>query len=145
MSSNDARQNWNQQIIEEFRANAGNVEQFGGKTLVLLHHTGAKSGTEYISPLRALPLPDGAWVITASNGGRDTHPAWYHNLRANPDTVAETPGEDDVRTLRVTARVADGAERERLFADLVAAAPAFGDYQKATSRRIPVVVLEPVG
>lgn len=144
MSSNGERLAWNQQIIDEFRANAGSVAQFGGKSLVLLHHTGAKSGTAYVSPLAALPQPDGGWVIAASNGGRDTHPSWFHNLQANPATEIEVPGDDEVRTVKVTARVADDAERDRLFDEVVAAMPGFGDYQKGTRRRIPVVVLEPV-
>jgi deazaflavin-dependent oxidoreductase (nitroreductase family) len=145
MSSIDERRSWNEQIIDEFRANAGSVAQFGGKALVLLHHTGAKSGTAYVSPLAAVPQPGGGWVIVASNGGRDTHPAWFHNLRANPATVIEAPGEDAVRTFKVTARVPEDAERDRLFAEVVKVAPGFGDYQKNTSRRIPVVVLEPAG
>ncbi|NUR59027.1 MAG: nitroreductase family deazaflavin-dependent oxidoreductase [Catenulispora sp.] len=143
MSSNAERLSWNEQIIEEFRANAGSVAQFGGKGLVLLHHTGAKSGTAYVSPLAAIPQPDGGWVIVASNGGRDTHPAWFHNLRANPATEIEAPGDDAVRTVKVHARVPDDAERDRLFAEVVKVAPGFGEYQQNTKRRIPVVVLEP--
>ena len=144
MSSNEERRGWNEQIIEEFRANAGSVAQFGGKGLVLLHHTGAKSGTAYVSPLGALPHPDGGWVIFASNGGRDHHPSWYHNLQAHPDTEIEVPREDDVRTVKVTARVLDDDEREQLLPELVAAIPAFAEYQKATSRRIPLLHLKPV-
>ena len=143
MSDNE-RQSWNQQIIDEFRANAGSVEQFGGKGLVLLHHTGAKSGTAYVSPLAAIPSDGGGWVIVASNGGRDNHPAWFHNLQTNPETVIEVPGDDEVRSVKVSARVPDEAERDELFAAVVARNPQFGEYQKNTSRRIPVVVLEPV-
>lgn len=135
---------WNQQIIEEFRANAGSVAQFGGKGLVLLHHTGAKSGAPYVTPLAGIATPDGGWVIVASNAGRDNHPAWYYNLQAHPETVVEAPGEDAVRTVKVTARVAGDPERDELFADVVAKLPQFADYEKATSRRIPVLVLEPV-
>ena len=141
--SNEDRLSWNQQIIDEFRANAGSVEQFGGKSLVLLHHTGAKSGTPYVSPLAGFPRAEGGWVIVASNAGRDNHPAWYHNLQASPETVLEVPGDDDVRTVKVSARVADDAERDRLFADVVAKAPQVAEYQKGTSRRLPVVMLEP--
>lgn len=143
MSSNEERRGWNEQIIEEFRANAGSVAQFGGKSLVLLHHTGAKTGNSYVSPLAAIPQPGGGWVIMASNGGRDTHPAWFHNLRANPETVIEAPGDDEVRTVKVSARIPDDAERDRLFAEVVEVAPGFGEYQQKTKRRIPVVVLEP--
>jgi deazaflavin-dependent oxidoreductase (nitroreductase family) len=142
--SNEERLSWNQQIIEEFRANAGSVAQFGGKGLVLLHHTGGKSGTQYVSPLAGMPRAEGGWVIIASNAGRDHHPAWYHNLQAHPETVIEVPGDDEVRTVKVAARVAGDEERDRLFADVVARAPQFGEYQKGTTRLIPVVVLEPV-
>ena len=141
--STEERNAWNQQIIEEFRANAGSVEQFGGKGLVLLHHTGAKSGTPYVSPLAGFPTPEGGWVIVASNAGRDNHPAWYYNLLAHPETTIEVPGDDDIRTLKVSARVAGDEERDELYADVAAKAPQFGEYQKGTSRRIPIVVLEP--
>ncbi|NUP49296.1 MAG: nitroreductase family deazaflavin-dependent oxidoreductase [Catenulispora sp.] len=143
MSSNDEPRDWNEQIIEEFRANAGSVAQFGGKGLVLLHHTGAKSGTEYVSPLAGVPQPDGGWLIIASNAGRALNPAWFHNLRANPRTRIEVPGDDAVRTVEVTASVPGDAERDRLFAEVVARLPQFGEYQKGTSRKIPVVLLTP--
>jgi deazaflavin-dependent oxidoreductase (nitroreductase family) len=142
--SNDEAQSWNQGIIDEFRANAGSVKQFGGKGLVLLHHTGAKSGTPYVSPLAGIAQDGGAWVIVASNAGRDNHPAWFHNLKAHPETVLEVPGDDDVRTVKVAARVADDDEREGFYTQMIARAPQFAEYQKGTERRIPVVVLEPV-
>lgn len=141
--SNEERKAWNQQIIDEFRANAGSVEQFGGKRLVLLHHTGAKSGAAYVSPLAGFPTPKGGWVIVASNAGRDNHPAWYYNLLAHPETTIEAPGEDEIRTVKVSARVADDDEHAKLYADVVAKAPQFAEYQKGTSRKIPIVVLEP--
>ena len=144
MSDVNERQAWNEKIIEEFRANAGVVAEFGGAYLLLLHHTGAKSGTSYVSPLAAFPQPGGSWTIVASNGGRDQHPGWFHNLRARPETVAEVPGDGDVRTVKVSARVAGEGERDALYADVVARAPQFGEYQKGTSRRIPIVVLDPI-
>jgi deazaflavin-dependent oxidoreductase (nitroreductase family) len=141
--STEETKSWNQQIIEEFRANAGSVEQFGGKNLVLLHHTGAKSGAPYVSPLAGFPTPEGGWVIVASNAGRDHHPAWYYNLLAHPETSIEAPGDEDVRTVKVSARVAGDEERDELYADVAAKAPQFAEYQKGTSRRIPIVVLDP--
>lgn len=141
--SNEERNAWNLKIIEEFRANAGSVEQFGGKALVLLHHTGAKSGASYVSPLAGFATPEGGWLIVASNAGRDNHPAWYYNLLAYPETTVEVPGDDAVRTVKVVARVAGDEERDELYAGVVAKAPQFGEYQKGTSRRIPIVVLEP--
>ena len=141
--SNEERLSWNEQIIKEFRANAGRVEQFGGKGLVLLHHTGAKSGTSYVSPLAGIAQAGGSWVIVASNGGRDHHPAWYYNIQAQPETAIEVPGDDEVRTLKVSARIAGDEERDELYAGVAAKAPQFDEYQKGTSRRIPIVVLEP--
>jgi deazaflavin-dependent oxidoreductase (nitroreductase family) len=142
MSNENERQSWNRKIIEEFRANAGAVAEFGGTYMVLLHHTGAKSGTAYVSPLVGFPQAGGGWAIVASNGGRDQHPSWYHNLQASPDTVLEVPGDGDVRTVKVSARIADEGERDTLYAGVVATAPQFGEYQKATSRRIPIMVLD---
>lgn len=144
MSDENERQSWNQKIIEEFRANAGAVAAFDGGYLLLLHHTGAKSGTSYVSPLAGFPQPGGGWTIAASNAGRDQHPGWFHNLQARPETVVEVPGDGDVRTVKVSARVADEEERDALYADVVARAPQFAGYQKGTSRRIPIVVLDPI-
>lgn len=141
--SNEEARSWNEQIIEEFRANAGSVAQFGGKGLVLLHHTGAKSGASYVSPLAGIAVDRGAWFIVASNGGGDNHPAWYHNVQVHPEVLLEVPGDDEVSTVKLSARVADEDERDRYFAQMVAWAPQFAEYEKGTSRRIPVVVLEP--
>ncbi|MEZ0111937.1 deazaflavin-dependent oxidoreductase (nitroreductase family) [Catenulispora sp. EB89] len=141
--SNEEARSWNEQIIEEFRANAGSVAQFGGKGLVILHHTGAKSGASYVSPLAGIAADGGAWVIVASNAGKDNHPAWFHNVQAHPEVRLEVPGDDAVATLELSARVADDAERDRYFAQMVARAPQFAEYEKGTTRKIPVVVLEP--
>ena len=141
--SNEEARSWNEQVIEEFRANAGSVAQFGGKGLVILHHTGAKSGASYVSPLAGIAADGGAWVIVASNAGKDNHPAWFHNLQAHPKVLLEVPGDGEVATLELSARVADDAERDRYFAQMVARAPQFAEYEKSTTRKIPVVVLEP--
>ena len=130
---------WNTKVIEEFRANDGEV---GGPlahlSLLLLHHTGAKSGTERVNPLAYLKDGD-RYVIFASKAGAPDHPAWYHNLRANPETTIEIGTE----TLPVLATEAGGEERDRLYAAMVAATPQFAEYQQQTERRIPVVVLTP--
>ena len=81
---------------------------------------------------------DGRWAVFASAGGAPHHPAWYHNLVANPDAVVEVGTE----RIEVRAVVAEGAERDRLFAVQVGLYPGFGEYQEKTSRVIPVVVLE---
>ncbi|HKA67344.1 MAG TPA: nitroreductase family deazaflavin-dependent oxidoreductase [Solirubrobacterales bacterium] len=109
----------------------------GGKML-LLDHVGAKSGAKRTSPL--LYVEDGEdVVVVASKGGFPKHPAWYHNLMANPDTTVQIGSE-----LRpVHARVATAEERERLWPMAVKAYPGYEDYQARTDREIPLVVLEP--
>ena len=129
---------FNRQIIEEFRANGGKVGGgFEGAPMLLLHTIGAKSGTERVSPL--VYQTDGdRIVIFASKAGADTHPDWFHNIRANPDVTIEIGTETQTRR----ARVAEGEERERLFATQKATMPAFAEYEAKTERQIPVVVLE---
>lgn len=128
---------FNQQVIEEFRANEGRVGgMFEGAPLVLLTTTGARSGNPVTSPM--MYLPDGERVIViASNAGADRHPAWYHNLLANPEATAEIGTE----TFTVKAEVIEGEERDRLYARMVEQAPGFAEYEARTSRRIPVVAL----
>lgn len=128
----------NRQVIEEFRSSGGKAGgMFEGKPLVLVHHVGAKSGTERIAPLVPL-LEDGRIFIFASKGGADTNPDWYHNLVAHPDTTVELGTE----TFGVTARVLTGSERDDVYAKQVALEPQFGDYQRSTSRVIPVIELQ---
>ena len=132
-------QDWNAQIIEEFRANAGVVGgPFEGVPILLLHHLGAKTGTERVSPL-AYRRDDDDYVIFASKGGAPDNPDWYHNLRAKPKVTIEVGTE----TVGVRARVAEGDERERLWSVQKQEYPGFADYEAKTSRQIPVVVLEP--
>jgi len=130
---------FNLRIINEFRANAGRVGgRFEGLPLLLLHHTGARSGTSYINPL-AYQADDGRYVVFASKGGAPENPSWYHNLLANPSTSIEV----GTGTINVRAREAEGDERQRLWERQAAVMPGFNDYQQKTARRIPVVVLEP--
>jgi F420H(2)-dependent quinone reductase len=111
-----------------------------GLPVALVESVGRKSGKRRTHPL--LCKPDGEnLVLIASKGGTDRHPAWYHNLKANPDTTAWWKG--DKR--RVRAREADGEERERLWRMMADAYPDYENYQKRCNRQIPVVVLEPVG
>ncbi len=105
---------------------------------MLLHHKGAKSGTERVNPLVYLREGD-KYVIFASKAGAPTSPDWYHNLRANPDTTVEV----GIQTIPVTARVAEGEEREQLWSKQKEVAPQFAEYEAKTDRVIPVVVLEP--
>jgi deazaflavin-dependent oxidoreductase (nitroreductase family) len=128
---------WNERIIEEFRANGGSVDNFG-RSLVLLHHVGAKSGTERVSPVMGIPDGDDAWLIAASKAGAPEHPAWFHNLVAHPDVEIETPDEG---TVPVRAEVLAGDERDRGWARFTAASDGFRQYEQRTSRTIPVVRL----
>jgi deazaflavin-dependent oxidoreductase (nitroreductase family) len=131
---------WNGKIIEEFRANEGQVGgDFEGAPLLLLHTTGARSGTERINPLMYLVDGD-RLVVFASKGGAPTNPDWYYNVQANPDASVEV-GAD---RFPVLARVATGEERDELYAEQARRYPQFGEYQAGTDRTIPVVILERV-
>lgn len=139
MSTDDVR-DWNSGIIEEFRANGGKVGgNFDGAPLLLLHTVGARSGVERTNPMMYQDLGDGRVAVFASKAGADTHPAWYHNLRANPDVTAEIGTE----TRSFTARTADAAERAPIWERQKSEYPGFAGYEAATSREIPVVVLDP--
>ncbi len=135
----DEMNSFNAKLIEDFRANNGSVtiEPFAGGSILLLHHVGAKSGTERISPL-GYTLDGDDVILIASKGGAPENPAWYHNLRANPNTTIEI-GPD---TVEVTAELlAEGPEHDRLFKQMADQYPNFWEYQKNTDRLIPVVVL----
>jgi deazaflavin-dependent oxidoreductase (nitroreductase family) len=127
---------WNARIIDEFRANGGSVGNFG-RSLVLLHHVGAKSGTDRVSPVMGLRDGDG-WLIAASKAGAPENPAWFHNLIAHPDVEIETP---DDGTVAVRADVLHGAERDQAWARFTEASDGFRQYEQRTSRIIPVVRL----
>jgi len=129
---------YNAKIIEEFRANNGRVGgEWAGSPLILIHHIGAKSGTERVQPLGCFILGDGRFAIVASNGGSPTHPDWYYNLKANPRITAEVGGE----TFTVIAEELGAAARAELWPALVAEAPSLGKYQTNTTRQIPVFLL----
>jgi deazaflavin-dependent oxidoreductase (nitroreductase family) len=136
MSSID---DYNQRMIEEFRASGGRPTSWRGNSpLLLLHHRGAKSGLERVNPVAYLE-DGGRYVIFASKAGAPTNPDWYHNIKAHPDTTIEV-GSD---TLAVTAGEVSGEERERLFAAQAQRSPQFTEYQQKAGRVIPVVVLTP--
>ncbi len=132
---------FNQQVIAEFRANEGKVGgPFAGSPMVLLTTTGAKSGKERTSPL--VYTTDGdRIVIIASKAGAPTSPDWYYNLVANPTVTVEIGTE----RFQAHATVAEGAERDRLFNQQATQMPGFAEYQTKTTRVIPVVVLERAG
>jgi deazaflavin-dependent oxidoreductase (nitroreductase family) len=131
---------WNSKIIEEFRANGGKVGgQFEGATLLILHTIGAKSGKVRESPVAYFAQDDGSMVVVASKAGLPTNPAWFHNLKANPRFEVEV----GTATVPVLAEELTGAEREAKWSEIVAVAPGFGEYQKQTTRTIPLVRLTP--
>lgn len=139
-SKNVDEHRFNQHVIQEFRASQGRVGgMFEGAALLLLHHTGAKSASERISPL-AYQAVGTSYAIFGANAGKPTNPAWLYNLIANPRTIIEVGG----RTLEVVARVTEGAERDAIWERQKATNAAWGKYEARTPRSIPVVLLEPV-
>jgi deazaflavin-dependent oxidoreductase (nitroreductase family) len=129
---------WNEKVIEEFRANAGRVGgMFEGASMILIHHIGAKSGVERVAPLVHFPEDDDRTVIVASAGGAPNHPAWYHNLKANPKIEVEVGAE----TYTVVADEITGPERDEVWERVTTAAPGFADYQRKTDRVIPLLRL----
>ena len=136
-----AAASWNDQVIEQFRAGAPRIaDMFDRSALILLHTRGARSGRERLSPLAYLTDGD-RYVVIASAAGRPEHPAWYHNLVANPRVRGEIWVGDAIEAFDAVAEPAEGEERERLWADVTAKVPAFADYQQQTTRTIPVVTL----
>jgi deazaflavin-dependent oxidoreductase (nitroreductase family) len=130
---------FNKQIIDEFHANEGRVGgMFEGLPLLLLHHTGARSGKSRINPL-AYQSDGGRYVVFASKAGAPTNPDWYHNLKAHPNVAIEV-GTD---TIDVLASEATGQERERLYRAQAERVPQFAEYERRTERAIPVIVLAP--
>ena len=132
---------FNGEIIAEFRANGGKVGgPFAGSDILLLHHTGARSGAQRVSPLAYRRVGE-SFAVFASKAGAPENPAWYHNLIAHPDTSVEV----GTQVLPVRARVAEPAEREVIWKQLVERAPHFGQYaERAAPREIPVIVLDPL-
>lgn len=131
--------NWNQGIIDEFRANKGKVGgRYEGKTLLLLHTTGAKSNNPHINP--AAYVKDGnRYVVIASKGGAPTNPDWYYNIVAHPAVTVEAGTEKFQAEAKV---IKDEPERTRLYNKMADMMPSFNDYRQKTSRVIPVIVLE---
>lgn len=152
---------WNGQIVAEYRSSGGRLRwsnaedvaagrpipasipgfsESDAPPIILVHNFGARTGQERINPLAYLPVGDN-FAVFASFGGSPRHPIWYLNLLAHPAVTVEAGKE----TIPVTARVAEGEERARIWSAQVAAIPVFADYQAATAREIPVVLLERTG
>jgi deazaflavin-dependent oxidoreductase (nitroreductase family) len=136
---------YNTTIIEEFRANGGRVGgMWEGTTLVLLHHIGANSGIERVTPVACSPEGEGRFAIWAANGGAPTHPNWYHNLKAHPQIIVEVGTE----TFTVLAQELNAAARAELWPKLVAqwpkpaaGSPDLAAAQAKTARQFPVFML----
>ena len=136
----DSQNDRNRAIIDEFRANDGKVGgRFAGRTLLLLHTTGAKSGLERINPVAYFTDGD-RLVIIASKAGAPTNPDWYYNLVVHPLVTVEVGAEKFQARATITAE----PERTRLYARMVEIMPTFADYQRNTTRLIPVITLERV-
>ena len=125
-------------VIAEFRANHGHVGgELAGTPLILIHHLGARTRTERVTPLAFSAQADGRLVIAASNGGSPAHPAWFHSLRAHPTIKVELGTE----TFTAIAEEVTGGAHLALWPKLVAESPALGEFQARTARRIPLFTL----
>jgi deazaflavin-dependent oxidoreductase (nitroreductase family) len=128
---------WNAKIIEEFRANEGRVGgSFKGAPMLLLTTTGRRTGVRRTNPMMYLKDGD-RLLVFASKGGAPTHPDWYHNLVADPQVTVEVGTE----SYQAHATALHGDERDRLYAEQSRRYPGFAEYQRNTSRVIPVVAL----
>lgn len=128
---------FNMRIIDEFRANGGAVEGFG-RDLILVHHVGARTGVERVLPVMGIRQGIDTWLIAASKAGAPDNPAWYHNLLAHPDVRIETPDDGEVA---VHVRELTDDERDEGWSRFTAKSDGFRQYEKRTSRTIPVLSL----
>lgn len=134
---------WNDTVIEEFLQGRQRIaDTFDRDYLILLDTTGARTGLRRTSPVACFPDGDRLLVV-ASKAGADTHPAWFHNLVANPTVGVRRWENDELTEYQATATVLDGPERDQVFDRIVQHSPGFGDYQTKTTRVIPVVALQP--
>lgn len=128
---------WNKKVIEEFRANDGNVGgYFKDMSLLLLHTTGAKSGQPRLNPV-AYTNDGDRLVIIASKSGAPTNPDWYYNVVANPEVGVEVGTEQ----FQAQAAVMPEPERTELFGNMASKYPGFAEYEQKTTRVIPVITL----
>lgn len=126
---------FNEEVIEEFRTNDGQVGgYFENMDLLLVHTTGAKSGQRRVNPVAYLKDED-RYIIVASKGGAPTNPDWYHNIMANPEVTVEVGTEK----FEAQAEITEEPERTELFDKMVAINPGFAEYREKTDRVIPVI------
>jgi len=134
---------WNDRVTTQFKAGDLRIaDRFDRSQLLLLHTKGARSGQPRTSPLAYLTI-DGQMLVIASAAGRDTNPAWFFNIVANPRVTIERWVDDAIETFEATATPAESDVRNRLWPKITSIAPGFADYQTKTSRVIPVVILTP--
>ena len=144
-SAADQASDYNTQIITEFRANGGRVGgMWEGTTLILIHHIGATSGVERVTPVACSPQGEGRFAIWAANGGSPAHPNWYYNLKAHPEITVE----EGTQTFTVLAEELGQTARAELWPKLVAewpkpaaGSPDLGAAQAKTTRQFPVFML----
>ena len=131
--------NWNESILADFRAHAGQITEgrLKGASILLMTTTGAKTGRPRTAFL-GYHLDGGRYIVVGSNQGRDEHPAWLENVRKNPIVTVEVGTE----TFQARATITEGAERRHLLDARIAAVPQFGVYEKMTKRDLPVVALQ---
>ena len=136
-----AMQAFNRALVAEYRATGGRLGgRLAGAPVLLLETIGARTGAPRTTPVN-YTMDGDRYVIVAPKRGAPTNPAWYHNLVARPTAAIEVGAE----RFEVTWEIAEGEERDRLFARHAALLPLFADYQRRTTRRIPVLTLRPVG
>lgn len=128
---------YNAAVVAEFRDNNGQVHSFGAAPMILLHHTGARTGALRTTPLMYFAQPDGRLLIVGANMASAAHPSWFYNIQAHPMVEVET-GEE---RFAAVAAVLPDAERGELWPVIVAAAPNFDEYQSSTTRKLPIVAL----
>jgi deazaflavin-dependent oxidoreductase (nitroreductase family) len=144
-SADGGASDYNSEIISEFRANQGRVGgMWEGTTLILIHHIGARSGIERVTPIACSPQPGGQFAIWAANGGSPAHPNWYHNLKAHPRITVEV----GAQTFTVLAEELSSSARAELWPKLVTewpkpapGSPDLGSAQAMTTRQFPVFLL----
>jgi len=131
---------WNDNAIAEFRDNNGVTGRWG-RSLIVMHTVGAKSGAERLAPVMGFRDERG-WFVVASKGGADENPGWYHNLLAHPSFDVEANIDGEVRTVPVTARELDADEYADAWERIVTKVPTFAEYEKRSVRKLPVFLLE---
>ncbi len=134
---------FNAQVIADFNATKGKPGgYFKDAPVLLLHSIGARSGQERTLPLMYLPDGDGRWFIFASFAGNDSNPDWFHNLKANPDSAISIGDGTTISRVPVKARIVEDEERDSIYARQASLFPQFAEYERKTTRKIPVIELQ---